>query len=152
MEGYFTTKLRTEQHIIGDSKRLERRYFVLFRTSEFYIYKTRQDFRTEPKSPIYIRPLRLVDFFVKVDNTDQELRMEFDDDARTNVTGTTSRTISQKLPIMVFQITLIPRENEQDDVRAQFRNHWILRCDTEEELEIWLNIIRDVCPSCFREA
>lgn len=152
MEGYFTTKCRTEQHIIGDAKRLERRYFVLFRTSEFYIYKTRQDFRTEPKAPIYIRPLRLIDFFVKVDNTDQELRLEFEDDSRSNMTdSTTNRTVNQKSMPLVFQITLIPRENEQDDVRAQFRNHWILRCDTEEELEIWLNIIKEVCPSCFRE-
>ena len=50
-----------------------------------------------------------------------------------------------------FQITLVPRENEEFEVNSQFRNHWVLSCDTEEEMQIWVGIMQEVCPSCFKE-
>jgi hypothetical protein len=158
MEGYFTTKSRSEAApTLIDRKQWDRRYFVLFKTGEFYIYKIRQDYRVNPKEPMYTRPLRLIDFYVAVDNTDQELRSEWDDEGRTErsaaltvATSVPARESRKALPFR-FQLTLIPRENEEFDDRAQFRNHWLLRCDTEEELEIWIATIRDLSPSCFRD-
>jgi hypothetical protein len=160
MEGYFTTRGRSEQQVILESRRWDRQYFVLFRTGEFYVYKSRQNFRTDPKSPVYNRSVRLVDFHVKVDNTDQEMRSEFEDDGRsvasTAITVRADRDSKKPLPFR-FQITLVPRENEEAEGGsgagrpAQLRNQWLLRCDTEEELEIWLGSIREVCPSCFVE-
>ena len=153
MEGYFTSRGRSEQQVILDHKRWVRQYFVLFRTGEFYVYKSRQKFREDPKSPVYSRPLRLTDFHVKVDNSDEQQRAEFEDDGRSvassAVTARVTKDPSKPLPFR-FQITLVPRENEKyDQGLAQLRNHWLLRCDTEEELEIWLTCIREVCPSCF---
>jgi hypothetical protein len=158
MEGYFTTRGRSEQQVILESRRWDRQYFVLFRTGEFYVYKSRQDFRSKPKSPVYSRPLRLIDHFVRIANADQDTRTEFEDDGKTvSSINTSSKRDSTKPPPFRFQITLVPRENEEAEGGsgagrpAQLRNQWLLRCDTEEELEIWLGSIREVCPSCFRE-
>jgi hypothetical protein len=156
MEGYFTCRGRSEHQVVLDSKKWERQYFVLFKTGEFYVYKTRQAFRTDPKNPVFIRPLRLTDRLVRVDNTDQAIRSEFDDESRsvasTAVTVKAGRDATKPLPFR-FQITLVPRENDADyDLgQKQLRNHWVLRCDTEEELEIWVGSIRDLCPSCFEK-
>ena len=48
-----------------------------------------------------------------------------------------------------FQITLVPRENASSETNPQLRNDWVLRCDTEDEMRIWLGIIKTLCPSCF---
>ena len=162
MEGYFTTRGRNEQMKLLEARRWERRYFVLYRAGEYYIYQSRQAYRQRPEQPIFTRPLLLIDFFVKVDNADEIARAELDDDTqsaysdassvKTGASSPRANRESHKAPTYRFQITLIPRENAQDDLRAQFRNHWILRCDTEEELEIWLSAIHDVCPSCFSES
>lgn len=151
MEGYFTSRGRyANQSAIDASKKWERQYFVLFKTGEFYIYKTRQAFRTDPKSPVYIRPLRLTDYFVSVDNTDQALRAEVEGEEGRTV-ASVAKSVRDSVMVPVFQITLVPRDNDEtfDLGQKQMRNHWVLRCDTEEELEIWLASIRDVCPSCF---
>ena len=165
MEGYFTTRGRSELQQVaalaaiaaaaGDSAKWERRYFVLLKTGEFYIYKTRQDFRVKPKAPIYLRPLQLLDFYVNIDNSDEILRAEVDNDSKSvHSAALTARTFlgpAEAEQVLRFQITLIPRENEDFDQGTQkFRNHWLLRCDSEEELEIWLGALREVCPSCFK--
>ena len=71
-----------------------------------------------------------------------------------------------------FQIILILRENAEpvnDNAilsvneqgvshltRAQservlrYRDHWVLRCDTEEELQQWVSIMHELCPSSFK--
>ena len=157
MEGYFTCRGQSEQQVVQETKRWERQYFVLFRTGEFYVYKTRQNYRTDPRSPLFLRPLRLADFHVKVDNTDEEMRAEFEDDGRSVVSTVRADHRAGKRPsVLLFQITLVPRENEeyergegQGQQQGQVRNRWLLRCDTEEELQIWLAIIQEVCPSCF---
>jgi hypothetical protein len=64
-------------------------------------------------------------------------------------------TGSDKAPSYRFQITLVPKEQEEEGTtdfgrQAGQRNHWQLRCDTEEQLHIWLEAMRGVCPSCFR--
>ena len=160
MEGYFTCRGQSEQQVIHEAKRWERQYFVLFRTGEFYVYKTRQNYRTDPRSPLFLRPLRLADFHVNVDNTDKEMRAEFEDDGRSVVSAALTvradHRAGKRPSVLLFQITLVPRENEeyergegQGQQQGQVRNRWLLRCDTEEELQIWLAIIQEVCPSCF---
>ena len=160
MEGYLTMRGHSEQQIVSDSRRWERRYFVLSHAGDFYLYKSRQDFRQTPKKSLYSRPVRLIDFYVKVDNTDKDMRDDFEDDNKTvHTTYTTSSTLrGDQPPPFRFQITLVPRENEeyergegQGQQQGQVRNRWLLRCDTEEELQIWLAIIQEVCPSCFTD-
>ena len=142
MQGYFTTRGRVEAQ---QKKSWERRYFVLLNNGSIFIYNSRQDFRLEPKEPIYTRPLKLINFFIKVDNTDaNELAEVASSDHKTN------KSDMLKEHEFRFQITLMPRENETFDASSQFRNNWILRCDTEEELNIWLGIMKVTCPSCFR--
>jgi hypothetical protein len=34
--------------------------------------------------------------------------------------------------------------------QAMYRDHWVLQCDTEEELLLWVCTMRELCPSCFR--
>jgi hypothetical protein len=33
--------------------------------------------------------------------------------------------------------------------QAMYRDHWVLQCDTEEELLLWVCTMRELCPSCF---
>ncbi len=33
--------------------------------------------------------------------------------------------------------------------QQMYRDHWVLRCDTEEELQDWVSVITSLCPSCF---
>ena len=109
-----------------------RRYLILLPRGFMYIYKTRQSYRKDSTSPIYTRPLRLSDFYIRVTNE----KKEDDKTLKTNV----------------FQIALVPRENESFDEGTSFRNHWLLRCDTEEELHIWTQCLREVSPSCFNSS
>lgn len=153
---------------ILESRRWERRYFVLLRAGEFYLYKTRQEYRSRPKEPIYLRPLQLHDFYVRIDNADEIARADQDEDMLTMRASTltpysggsdkghstVSSNVSQKVPLYRFQLTLIPRENLDEAVldgrKARLRNHWLLRCDTEEELDIWVAAIKETCPSCMK--
>lgn len=140
-EGYLTIgsssseMKQTTKATGGSSASIEqwsRRYLILLPRGFMYIYKTRQSYRSDSTSPIYTRPLRLSDFYIRVTNE----KKEDDKTLKTNV----------------FQIALVPRENESFDEGTSFRNHWLLRCDTEEELHIWTQCLREVSPSCFNSS
>jgi hypothetical protein len=62
-----------------------------------------------------------------------------------------------------FQVTLILRDNvdsprgtqggqglSQSQRQSKYRDHWVLRCDTEQELQLWVSCMHEVCASCFR--
>jgi type II secretory pathway component GspD/PulD (secretin) len=34
--------------------------------------------------------------------------------------------------------------------KKNYRRNWVLRCDTAEELSVWVDIIRKVCPTSIR--
>lgn len=34
--------------------------------------------------------------------------------------------------------------------KQNYRRNWVLRCDTAEELSVWVDIMREVCPTSFR--
>ena len=156
MEGYLTTKGRMEQQLFLEHSYWDRIYFVLFKTGEIYVYKTRQDFRSEARKPLYKRPLRLIDYFLKVSNPEEIRRAaELEQAAASAAGGATTAaaapaaTTSKKVK---FQMVLVPRENETaDNGGTQVRNQWTMNCDTEEEMDIWVGIILDICPSCLRK-
>lgn len=137
-EGYLTissSSSSSEAQSTGSSATIEqwsRRYLILLPRGFMYIYKTRQSYRKDSTAPIYTRPLRLSDFYIRVTNE----KKEDDKTLKTNV----------------FQVSLVPRENESFDEGTSFRNHWLLRCDTEEELHIWTQCLREVSPSCFNSS
>mmetsp|Transcript_5882 Transcript_5882/g.9698 ORF Transcript_5882/g.9698 Transcript_5882/m.9698 type:complete len:653 (-) Transcript_5882:1191-3149(-) len=50
----------------------ERRYVTLSATGNLFLYKSRQEYRGNPKAPIHSRPIQLLDYFVHVSNQDQQ--------------------------------------------------------------------------------
>ena len=73
-------------------------------------------------------------------------------DNRSVVSGATNYTTStQAQAISRFQITLIPIENSSNLDDGILRTLWLLRLDTEEELDIWVESLRIVSPDSFRK-
>ncbi|RYH05095.1 hypothetical protein EON65_45685 [archaeon] len=52
-----------------------------------------------------------------------------------------------KKPRSKFEITLTPRDNEGETIRYP----WVFRCDTEEELSIWIEAMQTIAPVSFSE-
>jgi len=191
----------------------ERRYVTLSATGNLFLYKSRQEYRGNPKAPIHSRPIQLLDYFVHVSNQDQQQQQHLASDTTasdapediqaqtarggTGATGATgsvttggmSRRDSRKLQsarqsARVFQMVFIHRESNSSSSSSSAsyavdtssssssrmiplmaaassnpvsrgeggggeREKWIFRCDTEEELQIWVDIIKEVCPSCI---
>ena len=55
-----------------------------------------------------------------------------------------------------FQIALIPRDDDGSSgevlsSKMRHREDWVLRCDTEDELHNWVQQMRVVSPSSFKE-
>jgi hypothetical protein len=186
MEGYLTKRGGSTQKFIDfGHEPWERRYFTLSSTACLFMYKTRHDYRMDVKSTIYMRPLRLGDFYIEVSNTDHAERSgEKQQDSYSQASSSFSETAAYKALASInnlivphedeirpdrFQMTLVPRDNgdRQSEVtvlgasvsnplhssqstRSQrYRDHWVLRCDTEEELQQWVGVMRELCPSCF---
>jgi hypothetical protein len=183
MEGYLTKRggTITSASLIEFRKEpWERRYFTLTSASNLFIYKNRQEYRTNPKEPMYTRPLRLIEYYIEVNNDDQADR-ELGDNVSEAQASTVNGSILSKgiYKPFRFQITLILRENVDavdaatgggsgggvggggsgavvigtnslSRLEARYRNHWVLRCDTEEELRIWVSAMFELCPSCFQ--
>eukprot|EP01032_Pedospumella_encystans_P016553 gene16553-18883_t len=174
MEGYLTKRGGNAQKFLNRSEPWERRYFTLTSAGNLYIYKNRHEYRNDPKSPIYTRPLRLSDYYIEVNNFDDELRSGNNFGAgSTNSDGQKSRLSVSSIIIpddseikpYRFQMTLIRRENVDGVVQindsgvsartappkqSRYRDHWVLRCDTEEELQQWVHMMQDLCPSSFQ--
>jgi len=164
-EGYLTMKSSTSLHgIISERKKWHRAYGVLLGSGGLYIYKTRLAYRKDPSSPVYSRPLKIKEFYVKVRNLDMENRLENEleseqqsvaDDAKSVKSATTSYTLGSMLSsssavavASKFQLTLVPRENlDEDD--GEVRNLWLLSTDTEEELDIWIEGFQSISPDSF---
>lgn len=193
----------------------ERRYFILNYLGHMFYYKSRTDFRENPRRPIHKRPLMMQDFYVVVRNSERDgdnIPSFRSVDSNTpglerahSITSTLSAATAMtpnrnhydtghrgKSGVHIFEIMLIPRENEKqfrrmnsqqagqetesrrgdsDDNMSQsdhdsvsneetetskfinkqeYKRDWVLRCDTAEELTVWVDVIRNVCPSCFR--
>eukprot|EP00601_Ochromonadales_sp_CCMP2298_P036055 CAMPEP_0173359732 /NCGR_PEP_ID=MMETSP1144-20121109/20204_1 /TAXON_ID=483371 /ORGANISM="non described non described, Strain CCMP2298" /LENGTH=432 /DNA_ID=CAMNT_0014309025 /DNA_START=95 /DNA_END=1389 /DNA_ORIENTATION=- len=149
MEGYFTTLV---------SNRWERRYFVLTSGGDIVIYRTRQGYRHAPKEPAYTRPLHLLDFLVVVRNRDLQMRLDAaSEESQSNTSAGTATSGKVELVPNRFQLDLVPREMEDSGggnsgssgssgSSGKKRDTWKLRCDTEEELEVWVYAIGEICP------
>ncbi len=199
MEGYLMKKTVSKNVLLSiatlgtiDSKQdqWKRRYVILNGYGQLFHYKTRQDFRTNPKKPIYIRPVNLIDFYIRVINSLHPETVA-STSKPTNINDRTSdlqRRSSLKAPDTTrFEMILIQRdyvkarleedddenndveEEEEEERRSNYSGgsalnsigsgdsggsnavpqNWIFRCDTEEELIIWTNCIKEICPSAF---
>ncbi len=141
-EGYFLKRgIMTGEKVIGN--KWERRYFVLLHNGYLFYYKTRQEFRDDPKNSLKERPLELSEFKIKViENANNTV-----EDDKVSVYSSTS---SSGRPFggtdevkMVFQIDLLPID--------RLSRRWSLRCDTEEELEMWVEAMKEASPQCFEQ-
>ncbi len=205
MEGYLMKKTVSKNLILAIATlgtmdatqgNWERRYVILNCYGQLFYYKTRQDFRTNPKKPFYKRPVNLIDFFIRVINSlHPETIVDTNNTRPTEVSdrksgggglvpssGDLQRRASVKAQAQEtirFEIILIPRDyvkakqQEQEETRTNYsggstRNNstggskeesngstvpqnWIFRCDTEEELIIWTNCMKEMCPSAFED-
>ena len=169
MEGYLTKRGGNAQKFLNRSEPWERRYFTLTSAGNLYIYKNRHEYRNDHKNPIYTRPLRLSDYYVEVNNFDDELRegtateSEFvssktEGGLQKSLLTVNSITVPDDSEIKPFrfQMTLVLREHADsgaqpnDKKQSRYRDHWVLRCDTEEELQHWVHMMQDLCPTSFR--
>ena len=181
MEGYLTKRGGSTQKFLDfRNEPWERRYFTLTNTASLYIYKNRHEYRNDPKSPIFTRPLRLSDYYIEVNNFDYDLREGTMSDFGGEGVSTKSEGGLQKALLTVnsitvpddseikpfrFQMTLILREHVDGIImmhengtstrlppgnrQSRYRDHWVLRCDTDEELQEWVSVVTALCPSCF---
>jgi hypothetical protein len=182
LEGYMT-KRGGSPHKRHDYRNepWERRYFTLSNTCNIFIYKNRNDYRTDAKKPIYTRPLRLQDYYIEVFNmNDPEhntaaaeedpanpyrfqmtlvLREYVDAPVEVNpaltltLNGVGSNGVQvSKLAGLGTSEDSLGTVNPMSAVlrQAMHRDHWVLQCDTEEELLLWVCTMRELCPSCFR--
>lgn len=139
MEGYLLKKGSYSTENSNES--WERRYFTLNRRANLYLYKSRLDYRADPTKPMYIRPIELSDYIIEIFNSEDD-NLPADD---TQSTTSASKRLSG-LPRATFQMTLYPDEQS----RSEGKNNWIFRCDTEEELEAWVTVIRQLLPENFK--
>ena len=171
MEGYLTKRGgSTQRYLDFRSEPWERRYFTLTVNSNLFIFKNRNEYRNDPKKPMFTRPLHLYEYYIEVYN--------MNDAVAVGEGGETASVIDDPANPYRFQMTLILREN-MDNLNFStpvtiltgengnktsnplltqlntaykqqiYRDHWVLQCDTEEELLQWVAAIRDLCPSCF---
>lgn len=176
MEGYLTKGGGNTQKFLNRTELWERRYFTMTNAGNLYMYKNRQE-RNNPKYPIYTqKPLRLSDYYVEVNNLDDELRAEnnFGTGRSKSEAGSPKSILSvrsisvpddSEIKPFRFQMTLVLRKHVDCVVQindkgvitrttptnkqSRYRDHWVLRCDTEEELQHWVHIMQDLCPSSF---
>eukprot|EP01034_Spumella_vulgaris_P037347 gene37347-46081_t len=131
MEGYITKRGIARAEFLKDP--WSRRYFVLNHRGHLSYYKNRQDYREDPQSRIKGRPMDLDDYFISVSTA-----ANIDDNAST--TFTSSATGAQSSPL--FQINMKPKDDDEGRL-------WMLRCDTEEQMNKWLHAMTLVSPSSF---
>jgi hypothetical protein len=161
MEGYLLKK--GSNNVLADFNKepWERRYFALNYHGQLFVYKTRQDYRLKPKLPIYNRPVNLHEFLIEIFNSEdpystrtvsvESAQPTYIDDSASVASGKSGKKVntgSEKK--LRFQFTLIPLENKHSQDKKSARQNWILRCDTEEELEVWTAIMRDISPESFQ--
>jgi hypothetical protein len=121
MEGYMQKKGAFANEGKAAAEAWERRYIVLNRSGQFFVFKSRLDYRNYPKQPLHGgRGVILSDFKVEV----------------TNNPGTPGVTAS------LYQVTLNPRDRDGENV-------WQLKVDNEGELERWVLTMRDISPTSF---
>lgn len=194
MEGYLTKRGGgTSSYLDFRSEPWERRYFTLSSTANVFIFKNRQEFRNDPKKPLYTRPLHLMDYYIEVtsvtgdsehdrksvvnsreDDLANPIRFQMTLVLREHVHAAQSAqstqdmiVISHDAPGEVYNVLTSnntvngtrarSRSNHSISSSAQpssarqqmYRDHWVLRCDTEEELQQWVGVIATLCPSCF---
>jgi hypothetical protein len=123
-----------------DSRKWERRYCIL-QNGFLFSYKTRQEYRDDPKKSLKERPLELQDFKIIMFNQNAKYPSPKDDDQKSVASSMSFLAGKSSEVKMVFQINLLPMD--------QLSSRWSFRCDTEEELENWTEALKQACPYCF---
>lgn len=115
----------TSMLLTADSSQFkwDRRYFTLNCMGHIFYYKSRVDYRENPRNPVHLRPLVLHDFFVEVYNSEALGAIASADFKATNGrnsqdSSSTPNTTLSSSKSKIFQIALIPRENKQHQQSA----------------------------------
>jgi hypothetical protein len=130
MEGYILKKGSYVECDISKEP-WERRYFVLLYNAELLMYKTRQEYHSNPQHPLHNRPLYLRDFLMST------------------CTAETDDTEKPQCSRHHFQITLKPIDNSHSG-RSHTVQNLLLRVDTKEELFAWFNVMKELVPENVR--
>lgn len=157
MEGYLLKK-GSYSGIEFKKEPWERRYFILNRVGQLFMYKNRQDYHNNAKRPIYHRPLNLHEFIIEIYNSEDPNSLRDSIESSNSLIddlGYSSEkrvsTLATPMRKLRFQITLIPLENLDPQDTTILRQNWIFRCDTEEELQVWSSVMRNLSPESFRD-
>ena len=204
LEGYLTKRGGSAVHYLDfGNEPWERRYFTLTNACNLFVYKNRFEFRNDPKNPVYLRPLHLMDYYLEVHSatgdsvSDHRLLLETDDDNETmpyrfqmtlvlrenvhavknmailgfestgeifNALNAPGSTVGKGSVLHISDRSSLPANSKKSSAttapdgeattassarQQMYRDHWVLRCDTEEELHRWVSVITALCPSCF---
>jgi hypothetical protein len=121
VEGFLTKLGVTRNELLKES--WTRRYFTLNMAGEIFYYKSKADYKEDSvQNRVKVRPIDIHEYFVHSDNYAEK-------------SGTGDDGGGEQL----YQFSLVPKDG------AEFR-HFIMRCDTEDILEMWLDAFRTVCP------
>jgi len=177
-EGYLSNKRASTNIITGKitmkSMKWKRQYFVLFNNGYLYTYKKRIDYRNDKTLLKYTRPIILKDNQVKVivsttsDNT-KPRDSEFSESKSersiissnsSSVTSTMMSTFASteidmsNISVNTFMFSIMSNKNDSYDRidvnnSGEIVNGWVLSCDTEEELLIWIDCLQKISPTSF---
>eukprot|EP01038_Epipyxis_sp_PR26KG_P004347 gene4347-6151_t len=145
MEGYLAERSASSIDTINESQSTwTRRYFTLSKNGDIYYYKSRQDYRMDPKYHINDRPVKLSEYYITVENglIKHDISDVKSESASSMWGGNMIGNTTPSHPIITFQMIFRNRDEEMTRV-------WILRCDTEEELDGWVQVMSETSPSSF---
>jgi hypothetical protein len=178
-EGYLSNKRASSNIISGKitmkSMKWKRQYFVLFDNGYIYTYKKRIDYRNDKTLLKYTRPIILNDNRVKVivsttsDNNTILRDSEFSESkSERSITSSISSSLSStmmstfasteidmsNISVNTFMFSIMSNRNDSYDridgnSSGDNVNGWVLSCDTEEELLIWIDCLQKISPTSF---
>lgn len=157
------------------SMKWKRQYFVLFDNGYIYTYKKRIDYRNDKTLLKYTRPIILKDNRVKVivsttsDNNSMLRDSEFSESkSERSITSSISSSLSStmmstfasteidmsNISVNTFMFSIMSNRNDSYDridgnSGGDNVNGWVLSCDTEEELLIWIDCLQKISPTSF---
>lgn len=127
MEGFLMIQRGARQSSTTSSSKAswDRRYITLNYAGQLYVYTSRIAYRENPRSPVYRRPLLIHEYDIVAFNSEQQQRLH--DISDTNSVMTSTRTAAMATTSssghVLFQWTLIPREEETETGGEQDKQH-----------------------------
>lgn len=175
MQGYILMKRPSRNSKVR--KTWKRYYFILNGLGHFFYYRNRQEYREKPEAPKRKRPLSLSEFHVtvwrgesmtenktkgassilfqfllspkdyepSVQDMQETMQSMMDSDASGNNDDEDDEDSDETTTGTVVA------GNRARTVSAPYARKWAMRCDTEEELNMWLDSMREVSPTSFSD-